>query len=109
MDVRDNQFARGKPSTRLFAPPGGSSNMASLISGGAVPYAETKLVQKNNQQMSSGGAPWATDSAPSPVKKAAPVMEKKDIISHSPEKKVDAKTSVRVRQPPGGSSTIFFG
>uniref|UniRef100_A0A0G4HDM5 Uncharacterized protein n=1 Tax=Chromera velia CCMP2878 TaxID=1169474 RepID=A0A0G4HDM5_9ALVE len=112
-DVADNQFVRGKPSTRLFAPPGGNT---SISFGDEQPAAATAKPTFKGKEGETGGAP--TEEVQQQRPNPAPVQEKPAEVAGKPAGSMPSsetttaqaeKSSVRVRQPPGGGSSIVFG
>eukprot|EP00919_Chromeraceae_sp_WS-2016_P081167 GHVR01191752.1.p1 GENE.GHVR01191752.1~~GHVR01191752.1.p1 ORF type:complete len:107 (+),score=25.73 GHVR01191752.1:72-392(+) len=104
-DVNDNQFLRGKPSTRLFAPPGGTS---SICFGDDITTNPTVNVVKPscddiNMVKVTAGAPTNTPS----VEEVVPKRHQQDPVEGSCA--THNRSCVRVRQPPGGGSSIVFG
>ncbi|KEP60728.1 UNVERIFIED_CONTAM: hypothetical protein HHA_249935 [Hammondia hammondi] len=96
VDSYDNPLYRNKPSTRVHAAPGGAS---SICFGDDTPTAPpTAYVPASPSAPST--AP--SSSRPSPTPAAGQHGVANDATSQ-------AKTSVRVHQPPGGRSSIHFG
>eukprot|EP00919_Chromeraceae_sp_WS-2016_P081183 GHVR01191779.1.p1 GENE.GHVR01191779.1~~GHVR01191779.1.p1 ORF type:complete len:133 (+),score=27.43 GHVR01191779.1:72-470(+) len=130
-DVNDNQFLRGKPSTRLFAPPGGTSSICfgdgihqlniilflkCTIYNNIFIYLYFSDITTNptvnvvkpscddiNMVKVTAGAPTNTPS----VEEVVPKRHQQDPVEGSCA--THNRSCVRVRQPPGGGSSIVFG
>lgn len=102
MDVGDNQFLKGRSSTRLHAPPGGNT---SICFGSDIPLAtHARPDFHGNRSSQIQQAPVV--QLPAEVPKST---DRTPVNDSNNYKKRDVQTSVRVRQPPGGSSSIFIG
>eukprot|EP01110_Echinostelium_bisporum_P011780 TRINITY_DN5831_c0_g1_i1.p2 TRINITY_DN5831_c0_g1~~TRINITY_DN5831_c0_g1_i1.p2 ORF type:complete len:106 (-),score=35.87 TRINITY_DN5831_c0_g1_i1:39-356(-) len=93
----------GKSSVRVHAPPGGGSSMGGIFGGGEpaqpAPRKQAEPARQEPVQQQRSAPPKQPEPKPEPVRQQ----------QEQPTQQSGAHTSVRVRAPPGGKSSISFG
>eukprot|EP00922_Rhytidocystis_sp_ex-Travisia-forbesii_P049751 GHVS01074016.1.p1 GENE.GHVS01074016.1~~GHVS01074016.1.p1 ORF type:complete len:115 (+),score=15.03 GHVS01074016.1:188-532(+) len=114
MDSSDNQFFKERPSTKVHAAPGGNSSIVfgDHVDPGRGPVhataAETRLAHSNQMSMKAAGNSGQMECSKKKMVQPGTVLQP-DAQQKAAGMDAPHRTSVRVRQPPGGNTSFTLG